>query len=150
MVDSLLSVIRSVTRAYTLAVLAGSRVPMTAYRIASLAELSPPNVYVELRRLAKAGVVEERERGWLLVDERVRAFCEGQGPLFSRRYTLEAKRRWSRENRARIAELKSRPLPRTEEWKGRPPRLMREFSRSPTKNRLLRAAGLRESRHKSR
>ncbi len=147
MPDTLVSVIGSVTRAYTLAILSGTRVPTTAYRISALANLSPPNVYVELRRLAQAGVVEKRGKGWVLVDDRVRTFCEGRGPLFERRLSLETKREWSRENRYLIAKLKKRPIPSGEEPSGPEPRLMREFSRSTTKNRLLKAAGLKESRH---
>jgi DNA-binding transcriptional ArsR family regulator len=150
MTDSLLTVVGSVTRAYTLAVLSGTRLPITAYRIAKLAGLSAPNVYVELRRLASAGVVERRAGGWLLTDERARAFCEGRGPLFERVLSLEAKGRWGRENRGRLSRLRSEPLPRGVAWTGPEPRIMRQFSRSPTKNRLLRAAGLRVSRHKGR
>jgi DNA-binding transcriptional ArsR family regulator len=150
MTDSLVAVVGSVTRAYSLAVLAGTRQPVTAYRIAKLANLSAPNVYVELRKLASAGVVELRDGGWVLADERVRAFCEGRGPLFERVLSLEAKRRWVRENRGRLSRLRGEPLPRGAAWTGPQPKLMRQFSRSTTKNRLLRDAGLRVSRRKGR
>ena len=148
--DPLLSVIGSRTRAYALAILAGTRIPQTAYRIAKLGALSAPNVYVELRNLAKAGVVEKRESGWVLSDDRVRQFCEGQGPLYERRVTLESKRGWARRNRRRIAQVLSQPLPAGVSRRGPGEKLLREFSRSPTKNDLLRAAGLRVSRHRSR
>jgi DNA-binding transcriptional ArsR family regulator len=150
MPDSLVAVMGSVTRAYTLAVLAGTRVPLTAYRIAKLADLSPPNVYVELRSLARSGIVEARKGGWYLLDEVVRTFCEGRGPLFARRLTLEAKRDWVRRNRRRISQLLKQPIPPWEPGSGREPRLMREFSRPRTKNVLLLAAGLKPSQHKGR
>ena len=150
MTNSLVSVIGSVTRAYSLAVLAGTRVPLTAYRIAKLADLSPPNVYLELRKLARAGVIARSEGGWTLVDERVRAFCEGQGPLFEKRFSIESKRDWTRKNRDRIARLRRQPIPKGREWSGPVPRLMSEFRRSPTKNALLQAAGLQASEHKGR
>jgi DNA-binding transcriptional ArsR family regulator len=150
MADSLVAVIGSATRAYTLAILAGSRLPLTAYRIAKLAGLSPPNVYVELRKLARANIVTKGSAGWTLTDERVRTFCEGKGPLFERRLSLEEKRRWSRENRRTYSRLRRMPIPIGEGWTGPEPKLMREFSRSRTKNELLRAAGLRASEHKKR
>ncbi len=150
MTEPLVAVMGSVTRAYSLAILAGSRVPMTAYRIAQLGELSPPNVYLELRRLARDGVVAKRPGGWVLLDERVRAFCEGRGPLFERRFSLEAKRKWYRENRSRIRTLRAQPIPERRARRGAEPRRMREFRRSRTKDALLRAAGLKVSRHNGR
>lgn len=150
MSDSLVSVVGSRTRAYSLAVLAGTRVPQTAYRIAKLANLSAPNVYVELRRLARTGVVEKVDGGWVLVDERTRAFCEGRGPLFENWFTLEAKKEWLRRNRRTIAPVRELPIPAPELPGGRLPRVLRGFSQSRTKNELLRAAGLRASRHKGR
>jgi DNA-binding transcriptional ArsR family regulator len=150
MADLLVSVIGSVTRAYTLAVLAGTRVPQTAYRIAKLADLSPPNVYVELRKLARAGIVCRKEGGWVLEQDRVRAFCEGQGPLFERTVSLERKREWRVKNRRRISQILRQPIPEVEAKKGPEPKVLREFSRSRTKNELLRAAGLSESQHRYR
>lgn len=150
MPDSLVAVMGSVTRAYTLAILAGSRVPRTAYRIARLADLSPPNVYMELRRLASAAVVEKVEGGWVLVDDRVRAFCEGRGPLFERSLSLEQKRGWRRENRFRISQMLKQPVPQIQAKRGPEPKILREVGRSLTKNKALRAAGLTESRHRGR
>ena len=146
--DSLVAVTGSVTRAYSLSVLAGTRLPQTAYRIARLAGLSPPNVYVELRRLEKAGVVSGSPAGWMLVDEKVRALCEGSGPLYRLRFALEGRGRTfpgvNSPLRVRQGDLTSRKS------RGRESRLLREFSQSPTKNPLLAAAGLRQSRHRKR
>ena len=86
--DPLVAVMGSVTRARTLAILAGTRVPQTAYRVAKLGSLSAPNVYIELRRLEKAGIVGRQPYGWILTDERVRRFCEGLGPLFRNQFSL--------------------------------------------------------------
>jgi DNA-binding transcriptional ArsR family regulator len=148
--DWLSTVTGSVTRAYSLAILAGTRVPQTAYRIAKLGGLSPPNVYVELRRLAANGIVSKQGGGWVLVNDRVRTLCEGQGPLNRMRSSLEDKRTWFRENGRRMARIRTKPVPARPAWNGREPGIMRQFSRSPTKNGLLRAAGLRESRHRAR
>lgn len=150
MSDSIVSVMGSVTRAYTLAILAGTRLPQTGYRIAKLASLSPPNVYVELRKLARDGIVERRKAGWVLLDERVRTFCEGQGPLFERSFSLDDKRAWVRKNRRRISRVLKLPIPSAESSRSRTPRFMDEFGRSRTKNELLRAAGLSTSRHRGR
>ncbi len=148
MKEPLVVVVGSVTRAYALSVLAGSRVPQTAYRVAKLADLSPPNVYLELRRLESAGIVRRLPNGWLLVNERVRTFFEGTGPL--------SRRGFSPELRAKLARGDTRQLGAGS--RGRPgltkgggdPRVLREFSRSTTKNASLRAAGLRPSRHRAR
>ncbi len=148
MKDPLVARLRSRTRAYTLSVLAGTRVPQTADRIAKLAELSRPNVYAELRRLERTGIVSRRPSGWLLVDEKVRALCEGSGPLHQRRFPAQL--------RVQPTRVDSRPLGgeatnRSGSKKlGREPGVLREFSRSPTKDRLLLAAGLRPSRHRGR
>ena len=145
-----MSVVGSVTRAYTLAVLAGTRVPQSAYRIAKLADLSPPNVYVELRKLARVGIVTSTEGGWILLDERTRTFFEGRGPLFERKLNLESKRDWTRRDRRRVSTMDGHPPPPVETRKATDSRLLREFSRSRTKNALLKAAGLRLSEHKRR
>ncbi len=143
-----LAILGSVTRAYSLSVLAGTRVPQTAYRIAKLAGLSAPNVYLELKRLAEVGVVRRTPSGWLLEDARIRALCEGTGPLFRRRFSLD--------QRSRLAAGDNRPLSpplagvSSDRRPNREPRRLREFRRSPTKNLLLRAAGLRPSRHRGR
>ena len=150
MADILVTVVGSTTRAYSLAILAGTRVPLTAYRIAKLANLSAPNVYVELRKLARAGVIQREPGGWVLVDDRTRTFCEGRGPLFQNRMSLEAKEEWVNRNRRRIARVLGEPFPPRESSTDPAPPLMREFSRSRTKNTLLKAAGLRVSRHRGR
>ena len=143
--EPLVVVLRSVTRAYTLSVLAGTRIPQTAYRIAKLAGLSAPNVYLELGRLEKAGVVKREPKGWLLVNEKVRAFCEGTGPLNRRRFSLQDRVRLTQGDVRPLGRAQIRPKLRDEGTPGS--RMLREFSRSKTKNALLRAAGLRTSRH---
>jgi hypothetical protein len=149
MTDVLVALTGSTTRAYSLAILASSRVPQTGYRIAKLAGLSAPNVYLELQRLSEAGLVQKQTGGWLLVNEKVRSLCEGQGPLFESRYSLTEKGRTGQNQSVRGRSPAPVPSGST-----RPPasarKILREFSQSPTKNSLLRAAGLRESRHKMR
>ena len=143
--DRLVTVLGSSTRAYSLAILAGTRIPLTGYRISKLAGLSPPNVYAELGRLEAAGVVRRQRGGWTLVDDKVRSLCEGAGPLFRRTFTLNLRRRPRRDDRRPLGggpEALSRTVKQEAVS-----RLLLEFSRSPSKNTLLRAAGLKPSRH---
>jgi len=147
--DPLVAVMGSVTRANTLSILAGTRIPQTAYRIAKIGGLSAPNVYLELRRLEKAGVAARRPDGWVLVNDRVRGFCEGLGPLFKNRFSLHLRGQVTRDAGGEVSATRgvviNIPSPRGPESK-----LLREFSTSPTKNALLKAAGLRRSGHRRR
>jgi len=143
----LVAITGSVNRAYTLAILSGTRVPRTAYRIAKLAGLSPPNVYLELRRLEKRGLVQREAGGWVLISDRVRALCEGTGPLFQRKTAANPRLSPVRSGRPTAGRLRPLPDRLATDQNGRVPRILREFSQSPTKNALLRAAGLRESEH---
>lgn len=65
-------------RVRTLAALANAEAPLTAYRVASMVGMAPPNVYRELRRLLEYGEVErvstpEGREGWTVVDPDLRA-----------------------------------------------------------------------------
>jgi DNA-binding transcriptional ArsR family regulator len=74
----LVALFGSQTRVRTLAPLACSPSPLTAYRVAWMTGVQRTKVYSELRRLAAAGVVAERKSGgnrstWELVDPEVRS-----------------------------------------------------------------------------
>jgi hypothetical protein len=65
-------------RVRTLAALANADAPLTAYRVALIVGMEPPNVYRELRRLLRFKEVEraptpEGRDGWRVVDADVRA-----------------------------------------------------------------------------
>jgi len=143
--DRLVAVLGSTTRAYSLAILAGTRIPLTAYRISKLAGLSPPNVYAELGRLEASGVVRRQREGWILVDDKVRSLCEGAGPLFQQTFTLDLRKGPGRGDKRPLG-WGPKALFRTGEQGTESKRLL-EFSQSPSKNTLLRAAGLKPSRH---
>jgi DNA-binding transcriptional ArsR family regulator len=71
----------SETRVRTLAPLANSPEPLTAYRIAALAGVNRIKVYTELASLARVGIVRERPGGpnrslWELLDEDVRRILQ--------------------------------------------------------------------------
>ena len=70
-------------RVRTLAALANSRSPLTAYRVAKIVEMKPPNVYRELKRLLKGGVVtratsEDGSTVWQLREADLRAFFQAR------------------------------------------------------------------------
>lgn len=77
-VDSgLLALFGSEDRVRVLAALANAEAPLTAYRVATMVEVSPPNVYRELKRLArfkevKRASTQEGRCGWALVDPDLR------------------------------------------------------------------------------
>lgn len=70
---SVTAVLGSANRVRALATLANAYRPLTAYRVAKIARVPRTKVYNELRRLGRAGVVQERRgRGrrstWVLLD----------------------------------------------------------------------------------
>jgi len=68
----LVTVFGSETRVRTLAALASTNRPLTAYRVGKMGEVSMPKVYREVARLAKAGLVTRRGSGWILLDSDIR------------------------------------------------------------------------------
>ena len=68
-------------RVRTLAALANAEAPLTAYRVASIVRMKPPNVYRELKRLLEVAEVQrattpEGRDGWTLVDPNVRTLLQ--------------------------------------------------------------------------
>jgi hypothetical protein len=73
----LAAVFGSEDRVRTLAALANAEAPLTAYRVASMVGMEPPNVYRELGRLLRFNEVEraptpEGRDGWRVVDSDLR------------------------------------------------------------------------------
>jgi hypothetical protein len=70
------TVFGSADRVRVLAVLANASRPPTAYRVAQVAGVEPPNVYRELKRLLQVGEVRRagpKGVGWEVVDPDIRA-----------------------------------------------------------------------------
>ncbi len=66
-------------RVRTIAILANADRPLTAYRIAKIARIEPPNVYRELSRLSKQGEVKrsaDPSEGWVLTDSDLRRMMQ--------------------------------------------------------------------------
>ncbi len=73
----LVALFGSEDRVRTLAALANAEAPLTAYRVAVMVGMKPPNVYRELRRLLEFNEVEqaptsEGRNGWRVIDADVR------------------------------------------------------------------------------
>ena len=124
-------------RVRILAALANAEAPLTAYRVASVGGMNPPNVYRELKRLLKFQEVElartPRNRvGWKLVDPDVRA-------LLRRRMRIV----WS-EDIVRGAQARERRADEAIERSSREPLDLSRF----TPGRPLTAIGARRRREK--
>jgi DNA-binding transcriptional ArsR family regulator len=135
----------SEVRSSVLAVLANANGPLTGYRIARTGGLPQPKVHVQLRRLAKAGVIVREREGWVLVDLRLAA-------LFTRHHRVLGWEDWRQEHRRReqagsgiMDELRRRPHPTPPP--GWVPRHPEAYSRPPLKERMVRRMGLKRSYH---
>lgn len=90
-----------------LAVLANANQPLTAYRIAQVAGIQPPNVYREIKRLS--GLSELRKNalpteGWELVDSQLRRFVQQKVRVYwSEDFALGAASRAARARQLRKA-----------------------------------------------
>ncbi len=140
----------SAARARTLAALASASLPLTGYRIASLAAIQPIKAYSELKRLMSLGFVASRPirkgtTGWVLADPDIRNLC-------LKRARLVWEPDWEQDVSRRAFKAKSilgvlgqidlrryRPNPAAVTNRS-------EFVRPRAKDRALRRAGLAPSR----
>jgi DNA-binding transcriptional ArsR family regulator len=141
-------------RVRTLAALANAEAPLTAYRVAAIVGMKPPNVYRELKRLLEFKEVErastpEGRDGWTVVDPDVRA-------LLRRRLRIVwiedlARSAEERERRATLAIRRSaqEPLDLSKFKPGRPLSIT-EIRRRTEKDRVLEKAGARTSLRSNR
>ena len=79
----LAAIFGSEDRVRTLSALANSDSALTAYRVAAVMQMKPPNVYRELKRLQRAGVVvpartPQGRSGWLLNEPLLRVFLRSR------------------------------------------------------------------------
>lgn len=145
------SLFGSRTRALTLGTLASAGGPLTAYRIARITGTQVIKAITELRRLERAGFVEKqrgRARGtvWVISDSRLRDFLR-------QRIRIVWSEDWDRSVDERIRRRSRSVLPSIDLSRFVPnPTAIpnpKEFVRSPAKDRVLAAAGLRTTRHKA-
>jgi len=140
----------SESRALILAPLANAFDPMTAYRIAAVAQLQRTKVYSELRRLEKAGIVRSSSVAdgptvWTLTDPDLRAFLRRRVRFWSwadwqrRRSRTSGPRRPRNDWAEKFDSSKYRPNPSAVPNP-------REFRRPREKDRILAELGLPRSR----
>ncbi len=144
-------------RLLTLAALANSDEPLTGYRVAVVANLPRPKVYVELRKGIEAGLLERVSGGFRLSDPDLRTLLRKRVRI---RWDAEwdrSRKRWNEETaellRAGLEEVRGRirqnpDYLRPPGWKSPPEasRWQKELERPPQKDRVLRPAGLRTSK----
>ena len=136
-------------RVRTLAALANAEAPLTAYRVASMVGMKPPNVYRELKRLLRFNEVERARTpdgrdGWKLMDADVRSLLRRRLRVVWSEDLLRGTRERGR-RAALIIERGSRtPLDLSRFAPGRPfaPAVVR---RRLEKDRILVKAGARTS-----
>jgi hypothetical protein len=138
-------------RVRTLAPLANTDEPMTAYRIAKLVGLQRIKVYSELRHLARAGVVRELRVGekrsvWFLSDPDVRRLLQKRARVVSVNDIERAAPGLARQSRAFRAAYVRNPIDLSR-FKSEPSKVgaHEEYRRSPAKDRVLASLGLRTS-----
>lgn len=152
--QGLVTLFGSETRLRTLAPLANSTGPLTAYRVADLADLPRTKVNKELARLAKAGIVAVRSTGtgrrlWVMDDPDLRR-------LLRRKVRID----WAGDLAASAPELAKRTRSVIDASRAMPlaPGLLRgrvrrrnspDFDRPPEKDAALRRNGLRVSSRSS-
>lgn len=154
--SALVAAFGSATRVRVLAVLANAASPLTAYRVALVGGIPVDKAYREVRRLARAGLVERQRNGWVLVDDDLRS-------MLRRRVRVRWDQDWDRERRGwaeetpnllsvGLATIRGRLLSdpaylRPRGWKptSAARRTIRELNRPPEKDAMLRRTGLRSS-----
>jgi len=142
------------TKVLTLAALSSASQPLTGYRVTKLTKAQPTKVYDEIRRLAKAGFISERQtsagrRGWIVSDPDLRS-------LFRRRVRLLWNEDWSK-TLDQKPKLRKSDLDRVlslDVTQYRPNRSAipnpEEFARPAAKDSALASAGLKTSRRRNR
>ncbi|MGI0132336.1 MAG: hypothetical protein ACREDK_04500 [Thermoplasmata archaeon] len=136
-------------RVRTLAALANADAPLTAYRVASMVGMKPPNVYRELKRLLQFHEVEraptsQGKDGWRLVDADVRALLRRRLRVVWSEDLLRGARERGRRAALSIQWSSRIPLDRSAFAPGRPPSAA-AVRRRRDKDRVLAKAGARTS-----
>jgi DNA-binding transcriptional ArsR family regulator len=144
---SLVAAFGSETRVLTLAALANSSVPLTAYRAAKIAGLRPPKVYEEIRRAKANGLVGQVGGKVTLLDPDIRDLLRRRVRIFGLGDWLTEKDRREVSRKAIADRLQTLPSPRFRRERGWAPRAPEIYQRDPKKDRTLRSMGLRVGSH---
>ena len=112
-------------RVRILAALANAEAPLTAYRVASMVEMEPPNVYRELRRLLRFNEVEraptlEGRDGWRVVDSDLRTLLRRRFRVVWSQDLIRGARERSRRATLSIQRSSRMPLDLSRFTPGRP------------------------------
>ncbi len=132
-----------------LAALANAEAPLTAYRVAFMVGVKPPNVYRELKRLLRFNEVEKAatpdgKEGWRLVDADVRALLRRRLRVVWSEDLLRGARERGRRASLSIQRSSQVPLDLSMFAPGRPPGAA-AVRRRIEKDRVLAKAGARTS-----
>lgn len=144
---ALLALTGSETRALTLAPIANSSVPLSAYRIASIVQLARTKVYRELDKLARSGVVQKTTGSdgtalWSIRDTDIKQLFRRRARIgWSEDLSTEA-RALEKRTKAVLAFAKANPIDPALLAKQSKPRNATEFDRSPEKDAVLERLGL--------
>ncbi len=136
------------TRVLTLAPIANSRTPLTAYRIARTAGLQRIKVYSELRRLSKVGIVCELrdDRGcsvWEICDPDLRRILIHRVRLTDVSVLRADRARLARSTKQFMAAYRRNPIEPERLEDRSAVRNKRDFARSPQKDAILVRLGLK-------
>jgi DNA-binding transcriptional ArsR family regulator len=144
----------SETRVRTLAPLASSAAPLTAYRIAEVSEVPRTKVYEELARLRSTGWVTgitgpAGQTLWRLTDPDIRSLLRRRMRIYFANDLVREARVRSIMARKAIARSRRTGAPAGLFQPGFTPKNARDYQRPPQKDALLRRLGLRTSRRTS-
>lgn len=132
-------------RVRTLAALANAEAPLTAYRVASMMGMQPPNVYRELRRLLQFNEVErirtpQGTNGWRVVDADVRALLRRRLRVVWSQDLIRGARERSEQAALSVQKSSETPLDLSQFTRGRPLRAV-DARRRQQKDTVLAKAG---------
>ena len=136
-------------RVRTLAALANADAPLTAYRVAAIVGMKPPNIYRELKRLVRFNEVArsatpQGARGWKLVDADVRALLRRRIRIVWSEDLLRGASERGRTATVAVRRSSRVPLDLSKFQPGRPPSAA-AARRRLDKDRVLQRAGARTS-----
>lgn len=141
----LVALFGSEDRVRMLAALANAEAPLTAYRVAAMVGMKPPNVYRELRRLLEFNEVEraptpEGRNGWRVIDADVRKLLRRRLRIVWSQDLIRGSGDRSRRAQLAVQASTQTPLDLSRFTPGRP-LTAREMRRRQQKDRVLERAG---------
>src|ERR1700730_9426096 len=139
----------SADRVRALAALANATAPLTAYRVAAMVGMEPPNVYRELKRLrefreGRRAATPEGRNGWAIADPDVRTLFRRRLRIVWSEDLLRGMRERERRAASNIRRSAKDPLDLSKFQRGRPPTEV-QSRRRREKDRILAQAGMRVS-----